>query len=163
MTRNRLHRWIAALAGALCASVMFAVPAAGQSAGAATDSSTIASMVQRFDALMAAGDSAGLLAMLADDVVVLESGGLETRSEFRSHHLPADISFAKAVKSQQGPILVRVLGDVAWASSTSIMEGESRGRQVNSVSAELMVFSRQNGEWKIRAIHWSSRTRRPPG
>ena len=131
--------------------------------GSASDSSDVAALVRRFDALMAAGDSAGLLALLADDAVILESGGLETRAEFRSHHLPADIGFARAVRSQQGAILVRVQGDVAWASSTSTVEGELRGRAINSVSAELMVFSRESGAWKIRAIHWSSRNRRPPG
>jgi uncharacterized protein (TIGR02246 family) len=146
-------------AGALDARV-----AAGNGAGGtASDSSEVVATVQRFDALMAAGDSAGLLALLADDAVVLESGGQETRAEFRAHHLPADIAFAKAVKGTQGPIAVRILGDVAWASSTSTMEGTFNGRTINSVSAELMVLSREAGGWKIRAIHWSSRSRRPPG
>ena len=137
--------------------------AQGSPSGSASDSSDVAAVVRRFDSLMATGDSAGLLALLADDAVILESGGLESRAEFRSHHLPADIGFARAVRSQQGPILVRVHGDVAWASSTSTVEGELRGRAINSMSAELMVFSRESGSWKIRAIHWSSRNRRPPG
>jgi uncharacterized protein (TIGR02246 family) len=127
------------------------------------DSSEVAAVVQRFDSLMAAGDSAGILTLLADDAVVLESGGLETRAEFRSHHLPADISFARSVKGIQGPIVVRVLGDVAWASSTTTLEGEMRGRVINSVSAELMVLSRESGTWRIRAIHWSSRPRKTAG
>ena len=139
------------------------LPAQGGTPGSASDSSEVAAIVRRFDALMAAGDSAGLLALLADDAVILESGGLETRAEFRSRHLPADIAFARAVKGQQGPIMVWVQGDVAWASSTTTVEGELRGRVINSVSAELMVFSRESGGWKIRAIHWSSRNRRPPG
>jgi ketosteroid isomerase-like protein len=145
------------------ATMVFNVPTATGAIGAPSDSGDVAALVQRFDALMAAGDSVGILAVLADDAVVLESGGMETRAEFRSHHLPADISFARAVKSQQGPITVRVQGDVAWASSTTIIEGEVRGRAINSVSAELMVFSRETGGWKLRAIHWSSRNRRPPG
>lgn len=128
----------------------------------ADDSSDVVAVVVRFDALMTAGDSAGLLALLADDVVVLESGGMETRAEFRSHHLPADIRFARAVKGKQGPITVRIQGDVAWASSTTAVEGEVGGRSINSVSAELMILSREAGGWKIRAIHWSSRSRRPP-
>lgn len=148
---------------AFFATLVFNVPAANGASGSVGDSSDVAAVVQRFDALMAAGDSAGILALLAADAVVLESGGMETRAEFRSHHLPADINFARAVKGQQGPITVRVQGEVAWASSTTIMEGESRGRQINSVSAELMVLSRESGTWKIRAIHWSSRSRRPPG
>lgn len=148
---------------ALFASLVFSVRAANGASGSTGDSSDVAAVVQRFDALMAAGDSAGLLVLLADDAVVLESGGLETRAEFRSHHLPADIKFARAVKGQQGPISVRVQGDVAWASSTTVMQGELNGRTINSVSAELMVLSRESGEWKVRAIHWSSRSRRPPG
>jgi ketosteroid isomerase-like protein len=160
---TRLCRRVAMLL--LAALALSAGPLAAQSgtAGSASDSSDVAALVRRFDALMAAGDSTGLLALLADDAVILESGGLETRAEFRSHHLPADIAFARAVKGQQGPILVRVQGDVAWASSTTAVEGELRGRAINSVSAELMVFSRESGSWKIRAIHWSSRNRRPPG
>jgi ketosteroid isomerase-like protein len=148
---------------AFFATLVFNVTATNGASGSAGDSIDVAAVVQRFDALMAAGDSAGILALLADDAVVLESGGMETRAEFRAHHLPADINFARAVKGQQGPITVRVEGDVAWASSTTIMEGELRGRQINSVSAELIVFSRESGTWKIRAIHWSSRNRRPPG
>jgi hypothetical protein len=48
-----------------------------------------------------------------------------------------------------------VRGDVAWASSLTSVEGELRGRAINSVSAELMVLSREDDGWKIRAIHWS--------
>ena len=128
-----------------------------------SDPSEVVAVVQRFDSLMAAGDSAGILTLLADDAVILEAGGLETGAKIRSHHLPADISFARSVKSMQGPILVRVQGDVAWASSTTTMEGETRGRVINSVSAELMVLSRESGAWRIRAIHWSSRARRTSG
>lgn len=148
------------------ATLVFNVSAAngtsGSAAAAAGDSSDVAAVVQRFDALLAAGDSAGVMALLAEDVVILEAGSLETRAEFRSHHLAADIAFAKAVKAEQGPIRVRVQGDVACASSTTAVEGEMRGRAINSVSAELMVFSRESDGWKIRAIHWSSRSRRPP-
>ena len=140
-----------------------ALAAANAGPVSADDSSDVAAVVERFDALMAAGASARLLALLAEDAVILESGGMETRTEFRSHHLPADIGFARAVKGKQGPITVRVQGDVAWASSTTTVEGEVRGRAINSVSAELMVLSREAGGWKIRAIHWSSRSRRPPG
>jgi ketosteroid isomerase-like protein len=94
---------------------------------------------------------------------VLESGGVETREEFRAHHLPADIAFAQAVKSERGLMRVFVRGDVAWASSTSTTTGDYRGRQVNSAGAELVVLARVGKEWKIAAIHWSSRTRRTPG
>ena len=127
------------------------------------DSAVVASTVARFHAAIVAGDSALALSLLAPDAVVLESGGVETREEFRAHHLPADIAFAQAVKSERGPMRVFVRGDVAWVSSVSTATGEYRGRQVNSAGAELVVLARVGQEWKISAIHWSSRARRAPG
>jgi uncharacterized protein (TIGR02246 family) len=125
------------------------------------DSVAVAAAVHRYHAALAAGDSAAALALLTPDAVILESGGVESRAEYRSHHLPADIEFARAVRSEQGPIRVRVQGDAAWASSTSTTQGEFRGRAINSAGAELMVLVRTPQGWRITAIHWSSRTRRP--
>ena len=139
------------------------LPAQGAAAPAGHDSSAVAMVVERFAAALASGDSTTALALLADDAVILEGGGVESRAEYRSHHLPADIGFSRAISSRRGPIIVRVMGDVAWASRTSTAEGTYRGRAVNSAAAELMVLTRQAGGWTIRAIHWSSRSRRPAG
>lgn len=128
----------------------------------ASDSATVASVVERFHAAMTVGDSATVMGLLAADAVILESGGAETRAEYRSHHLPADINFAKSMKSRRDPVRVTIRGDVAWASSTSKTTGESRGRRVNSAGAELMVLTRTVEGWRISAIHWSSRSIRPP-
>lgn len=128
---------------------------------AAADSAAVAAIVDRYHQALAAGDSAAALELLAPDAVILESGGVETREEYRSHHLPGDIQFARAVRSERGPVKVVVQGDVAWASSTSSTQGTYRDRPVDSAGVELMVLSRFTDGWKIRAIHWSSRTRRP--
>jgi ketosteroid isomerase-like protein len=127
----------------------------------ASDSAAAVATVRRYHEMLAAGDSLGALAMLTEDAVVLESGGVETRAEYRAHHLPVDIEFARAVRSERTVRRVTVRGDVAWVSSTSTAQGEFRGRAVNSVGAELMVLVRRPTEWKISAIHWSSRSRRP--
>lgn len=139
------------------------LPAQGAAASAGNDSSAVAMVVEQFSAALASGDSAAALALLADDAVILEGGGVESRAEYRSHHLPADIGFSRAISSRRGPLTVRVVGDVAWASRTSTAEGSYRGRAVNSAVAELIVLTRQGGGWIIRAIHWSSRSRRPTG
>ena len=135
--------------------------AMAQHEGHGGDSAAVAGVISKYHEALAAGDSVAALALLADDAVILESGAVETRAEYRSHHLPGDISFAKAIKSQRGPVLVRVHGNVAWASSTSSTQGEMNGRTINSVGAELMVLVRSAQGWKISAIHWSSRQRRP--
>lgn len=126
------------------------------------DSAAVAAIPAKFHAALAAGDSTAALALLADDAVILESGGVETRAEYRSHHLQSDIRYEQAVKIDRGPIQVRISGDVAWTAATSTAQGEMNGRQVNSRSAELMVLVRTpGGGWKISAIHWSSAQRRP--
>ncbi|MEW5926089.1 MAG: nuclear transport factor 2 family protein [Gemmatimonadota bacterium] len=128
--------------------------------GAASDSAEVAGVVDRFHDALAAGDTAAVLRLLAPDVVVQESGGVETLSEYRSHHLPGDMAFARAVKRDRSPIRVAVNGDVAWATSTSTTIGEYHGRAINSQGAELMVLRRDPEGWRIVAIHWSSRARR---
>jgi ketosteroid isomerase-like protein len=128
---------------------------------AQNDSAAVMTTVERFHAALAAGDSAAALGLLAPDVLVLESGVVQTREEYRSHHLAADIAFAAAVPSQRTMTRVMVKGDVAWVSSTSTTTGEYRGRAVNSQGAELVVLTRNAGGWRISAIHWSSRTIRP--
>jgi ketosteroid isomerase-like protein len=129
--------------------------------GAMGDSAAVAAAVTKYHDALAAGDSAAALALLSDDAVILESGGMETRAEYRSHHLPADIRAARTAKSQRGAILVRIVGDVAWASSTSTTQREVNGSATISRSAELMVLVRTTNGWRITAIHWSSGQRRP--
>ncbi|NUO37615.1 MAG: nuclear transport factor 2 family protein [Gemmatimonadaceae bacterium] len=127
----------------------------------ASDSAFVAATVDRFHAALVAGDSATVLAMLAPDAIVLESGDVETRAEYRSHHLPADIEYARAISGTHRLVSVVVHGDAAWASSTSISQGRMKDRPINSAGAELMVLSRQarKSPWQIRALHWSSHRR----
>ena len=124
-----------------------------------TDSSAVAAAVNGFHEALGAGDSLRALALLANDVVILESGEMETRAEYRSHHLSADIAFTKAVKSVQGTLKITISGNTAWAVSTSTTQGEYKGRKINSVGAESMVLTRSKQGWMIRSIHWSSRSK----
>ncbi len=126
------------------------------------DSTAVATAVQAFHAALVAGDSATVLDLLSADARILEGGGIETRAEYRSGHMRGDMRFASAVSRETGAIRVVVLGDVAWATSTNVTQGEARGRNIDSQGAELMVLTREGDGWKIRAVHWSSRSRTPP-
>lgn len=139
-----------------------AVPAAAQRAAA--DSAAVARTVADFHAALSAGDSAAALRLLAPDLRVLESGNVESLSEYRSHHLAADIAFSRAVPSERQVHAVSVADSVAWIVATSRSTGTYRDRAIDSDGAELMVLSRHGAGWRIRAIHWSSRAHRPgPG
>ena len=143
------------------AVLFIGIASAGQ-AQAHSDSAAVAHAVHAYHSAEAAGDSLAMLALLGDDAVILESGGAQTKQEFRAHHVAADIAFVRSVKIERSAIRVAVRGDAAWAWSTSTAQGESSGRTVNSSGAELMVLVRTAGSWKISAIHWSSRQRRAP-
>jgi len=114
------------------------------------------SAVLAFHEALRTGDVAAVKRLLASDAVILEGGQRESRDEYLSHHLEADIEFAKAVPSQTRKLESNVNGDVAWVISTSVSAGAFRDRPVNLVGAELVVLARSGGEWKIRAVHWSS-------
>lgn len=130
------------------------------SQGSGADSAAVAAIVDQYHQALVSGDSAGASSLLAPTAVVLEGGGLETKAEYLSHHLPADIAFAQAVTRERGPMAVTVRGDAAWVVSTSRVKGEFRDREVDSRGAELMVLARTPDGWRITAIHWSSRPNR---
>lgn len=133
-----------------------AMPAAG---GAGNDSAAVAAVVAGFHDALTAGDSLAALMLLTDDAVIVESGGVETREQYRAGHLKADIAAALRQAAERSPVAVEVRGDVAWATSTRRSSGTSGGRSVESTSAELMVLVREPAGWRIAAIHWSSRSR----
>jgi len=132
-----------------------AVPLSGR--GQTRDSAAVAETIHAFHRALEAGDSAAVRALLADDVQVAESGGLESRDDYLSHHMPADMAFAAAVERDPGTMNVTLADDVAWVMSTSRTTGTFRDRPIDSRGAELMVLTRSDGGWRIRAIHWSSR------
>ena len=133
-------------------------PAASQS----SDRDAVVAVIDGFHGALADGDSTRALGFLADDVAILESGGVEDKTHYRSGHLAGDMRFASAIRRERGPVAVTVNGDVAWAHSTNVAQGTVGERQIDSQGAELIVLSRREGSWKIQAVHWSSRQRRAP-
>jgi ketosteroid isomerase-like protein len=152
-----LLRRIMRLCGGLAPLVNPTPPVLAQSQG--DDSAAVVVVVERYHRALTEGDSVTALAQLAEDAIIVESGSIESREEYRSHHLPADIAFARAVKGTRSSVRVSVRGEVAWTTATSSVRGTFRGKPVNSTGAELMVLTRNKEGWKISAIHWSSRDR----
>ena len=137
-----------------CLSVV--APAAAQTAA---DEAAVRGAVTGFHSALTTGDAKKAMSLIADDAVFLEAGGVETRAQYEKDHLPADIEFEKGVKVKRSPIRIVVVGDAAWASSTTEFQGTFQGRTIDSLGAELMVLSKVAGQWKIRAVNWSGRAR----
>jgi ketosteroid isomerase-like protein len=125
---------------------------------AASEADLIA-VVESFYSAMKTGDTAAAMRLIAPDAVFLESGGLETRSQYEANHLPADIEFEKAVAGKRGPWRVTIEDDAAWMHALTEYQGTFKDAAVNFVSAQLVVLARDAGDWQIRTIHWSSKRR----
>lgn len=142
----------------LAVAVVAAVPsqALGQEAPGPEE------VVLAFHEALASGDSVTALELLAEDVVIYESGGVEaSREEYRSHHLPADMAFASATEREVTLERSGKNGDLAWVLSRSTTTGTFREQEIYSVGTETMLLVLTSAGWRIRHIHWSSR--RAPG
>ena len=115
--------------------------------------------MESFYGAMKTGDTAAAMQHIAADAVFVESGQLETRSEYEKNHLPADIQFERQVSGKRSPWQVTFEDGTAWGIATTEYDGTFEGSPVNFVSAQLAVLTRQDGAWRIRSIHWSSRRR----
>ena len=123
------------------------------------DEHDVTSVLETFYAAMKTGDTAAAMQQIAPDAVFVESGKLETRAEYEANHLPLDIAFEKQVTGKRGPWRTTIQGDAAWVIATTEFDGTFDGGPVNFVSAQLAVLTRNEGNWRIRSIHWSSRRR----
>jgi len=126
------------------------------------DSIAIVAVADRFHRAVKTGDTLAVTQLLANDLQVLEGGDVENRDHYISHHLPADIEFARATTSTRTISSLRREGKVAWLVSTSATRGTFRGREINSVGAEMMILTRTKNDWRIRAVQWSSGRAQPP-
>jgi ketosteroid isomerase-like protein len=126
------------------------------------DSARVVAVVEEFHRAIAKGDQAAVTRLIAEDAIMMEAGGVETRAQYLKDHLPADAEFEKSVTTKRSAVQVVVLADAAWATSTSEFAGTFQGRAVDSIGTELIVLSRAADSWRIRAIAWTGRARRPP-
>ena len=115
-------------------------------------------VVDAFHAALGSGERDAVLALLTEDVIVLEEGGAErSRQEYAGHHLSADMAFAAATEAEITRRAALVEGDIAWVMTEGRTSGRFNGRPVDRLTAETMILHRQAGGWRIRHIHWSSR------
>jgi ketosteroid isomerase-like protein len=137
--------------------VAVVVSLTGCTAQAPPSESEVVAVVESFYAAIKKGDRAAAMSVIAPDAVFLESGTLETRAEYEANHLPADIDFESQVDGKRGPMQVTFDGNTAWVIATTEYNGTFDGSPVSFVSAQLVVLTRDEGTWRIRTIHWSSR------
>jgi ketosteroid isomerase-like protein len=146
------------IASALLVTTCAATPAPPDTA---KDEADVAAAVKAFQTAMDTGDAPTVMQYLAADALMMEGGTIETREQYEKAHLPADLEFAKDVKTTRNPVRQTIDGDVAWVTTSTDFVGTFQGKPVDFLGLETMVLHRQPEGWRIRAIHWSSRNRLP--
>lgn len=141
------------LAGSL---ILCALSAPGRlTAQVATEEAAVKAAAQGFAQALAKGDSVAALGFLHDEVLILEGGRAENKTQYRNGHLSADIRYLATVKSENTREGVTISGDTALYTRDSHVTGTSaRGTAIDRTSAESMVLVRTAQGWKIRHIHW---------
>ena len=106
---------------------------------------------------IAIGDVNSLRMVLAPDVLIFESGGVESSlAEYEGHHMPADMAFMKAMRREIISQQVIDSGDAATVVTRSRVYGIYKEKEVDLNSTETLVMKKLDGQWKVVHIHWSS-------
>ena len=116
------------------------------------------STVTAFHAALHAGQQDKALELMLPGVLIYESGHVErSRDEYASHHLGADMEFAKATSRKVLRHSVKESADVAVVVDETDTPGNFQGKDVASFGTETVVLERKDGKWAIAHVHWSSR------
>ncbi len=115
-----------------------------------------AKVVLAFHQALETGNKDLARAQLADDVTIYEGGRVErSADEYAHHHMLSDMKYLASMKSETLEHQVTILGSTAISASRSHTKGAYKGKERDYQSMETMVLEKQNGEWKIKHIHWS--------
>ncbi len=122
------------------------------------EAATPANVSARLSHALSEGDASALQDLLAADVLIFESGGVEDGFEdYAGHHMPADMAFLRQVQREPLAQTVFEFGEHALVASRARLSGEFQERPVDLISTETLLLKRaDNGEWRVQHIHWSS-------
>lgn len=125
----------------------------------AAASSAPAKIVDAFAVALTSKDARLVKKLLADDVVIAESGGAERGfAEYEAAHMGADMMFMSGVKERLVKRDEYLSGDFAVVVSEKEVAGEVMTKPVSSRVMETMVLKKDGESWRIQHIHWSTQS-----
>lgn len=135
------------------------------SGGGAGESAAIIAWLGQYDAAFVAKDLDKLATFYHPDVTIYEGGGINRGwIDYRDRHLGPELKGFENLQFSHSNIVVRPLGpDAAYVTAEYSIKAKMPTRDVDSGGLATHVLVRQDGAWKIRHSHTSSRPRRPAG
>ena len=136
-------------------------PVAASTAQVSAQAKPAVAIVEEFSAAMQAGNLDRAGSLLAEDALILESGGAEhSRKEYLGGHAIHDAAFLKKAHVQMTRRTARMEGKFAWVGTESEVHASKDGKPLTLLSTETMVLRQTGAGWRIAHIHWSSRPKR---
>lgn len=115
-----------------------------------------AQVVRSFHQALKSGDKQQARALLADDVTIYEGGSVErSADEYQQHHMGADMAYLAQMQVTTLEHQVKINGDTAISISRSHTKGTYKGKARDHQGMETIILQQQQGQWKIKHIHWS--------
>ena len=143
------------LTHAVIMAVSLVIPISAIHAGEQGDLVIVADGLQ---AALKNSDESALRAILDEDVLIFESGGVESSfAEYASHHMGADMSFMQGIEREILSRTVTAQGDLGVVITRSRLSGTYRNRPSDISSNETLVLQRQEQGWRVIHIHWSAK------
>lgn len=103
------------------------------------------------------GDVELLKSLIAADVLIFESGNVESSlAEYESHHMQSDMAFMSTMEIEVISRHVIDAGSMATVVTRSRIHGVYKEKEIELTSTETLVLENQDGDWKVIHIHWSS-------
>lgn len=104
-----------------------------------------------------AGDTELIQKILDPQVLIFESGGVESSlEEYASHHMGADMAFMANMSREIISRKILEQGEICVIATQTRLSGTYRDKQINSMSDETLVLQKKKQGWRITHIHWSS-------
>lgn len=112
-----------------------------------------------------AGDTERAGGLFAEDSSIFETGGVEgSWAHYLEHHLAPELQAVQSFATRLGESTAETSRDhslawVAWPVEYDIQLTE--GRRIESAGTVTFVMALEDGGYRIRHLHWSSRRRKP--
>lgn len=155
-----MTRFWTGLAALLLAGATMAAPAAA----ASDDTAAIKAVLATYKTALERRDLTGVDALFAERNEVIESGKVEgSYADYVTHHIGPELGHIQRFTFDDYAVTVEQAGDIAWATETyryTIVLPDRADPMVRQGVATT-VLERQEGAWKIRAMHSSSRAPKP--
>lgn len=128
------------------------------------DTAAIKAVLAAYKTALERRDLTGVEALFAQRNEVIESGKVEgSYADYVTHHIGPELEHVERFTFENYAVTVEQVGDIAWATETYryTIVLPDRADPIMRQGVATSVLQRQDGVWRIRALHSSSRAPKP--